>query len=290
MTSGNTIYRGMSRAELDVQYDARGTVDDIAPFLERYAELSATAKRDLEVVTDIPFGPSSEEVFDLFPAGRNAPVFVFVHGGYWRLLSKDESSFMAKCFVERGIAVAAVNYALAPAVTLDEIVRQVRAAVSRLWHDADRYGIDRDRIHVGGSSAGGHLVGMLLADSWQAAAGVPTNVIAGAVSASGLFDLEPVRLSHPNEWLQLDADAAHRNSPIHHIPGAGCPLLLTWAGSDTEEFKRQSRDYGRAWKQAGFAVADFAVSDRNHFDIILDLANPQREFARRVFAMIEGSD
>ena len=289
MTNGKAIYRGMNRAELDIQYDARGTVDDIAPFLDRYAEFSAAAKRDLKVVRDVPFGSGQEELFDLFPAGRNAPVFVFVHGGYWRLLSKDESSFMAKCFVECGIVVAAVNYALAPAVTLDEIVRQVRAAVSRLWHDADRYGIDRDRIHIGGSSAGGHLVGMLLADGWQSQAGVPTDVIAGAVSASGLFDLEPVRLCHPNEWLQLDADSARRNSPIHHIPEAGCPLLLTWAGSDTGEFKRQSHDYGRAWEQAGYPVTAFEVSDRNHFDIILDLADPQREFAQKVIAMIEGS-
>lgn len=289
MATSDPIYRGMNLSELDVQYDARGTVDDIAPFLAQYADLSAAAKRDLEVVEDIPFGPSAEEMFDLFPAGRNAPVFVFVHGGYWRLLSKNESSFMARCFVDRGIAVAAVNYALAPTVTLDEIVRQVRAAVSRLWHDADRYGIDRNRIHIGGSSAGGHLVGMLLAEGWKAEAGVPANVIAGAVSASGLFDLEPVRLCSPNEWLQLDAKSAHRNSPIQHIPEAGCPLMLTWAGSDTDEFKRQSRDYGQVYEQAGFSVTTFEVSDRNHFDIILDLADPEREFAKRVIAMIEGA-
>lgn len=286
-TPAPPVYRGMSRAELDIQYDARATVDDIAPFLRRYRELSDAAKRDLNVMHDVRFGSLPEEVMDVFPAvGRRAPVFVFIHGGYWRLLSKDDSSFFARGFVEHDIAVAAVNYALAPSVTLDEIVRQVRAALSHLWHHHDRYGIDRNRIFVGGSSAGGHLVGMLLSGNWHDASGLPPDAIAGAVSASGLFDLEPVRLSHPNTWLGLDAGAARRNSPLHHLPELGCPLMLTWAGTDTDEFKRQSRCYGEAWQQAGFPVTAFEISDRNHFDIILDLADPKRAFAKQVIAMI----
>ena len=120
----------MDLAELDRQYDARGTVDDIAPYLERYESLSAQARCELEVVCNVSYGPKPEETFDFFPAGRQAPVFVFIHGGYWRLLSKDESSFFAGNFVAQGIAVAALNYELAPQASLDEIVRQVRAAVA----------------------------------------------------------------------------------------------------------------------------------------------------------------
>ncbi len=284
-----TIYRDMDLAELDRQYDARATVNDIAPFLARYADLSAAARRDLDVIADVSFGQRPEEVMDIFPAGENAPVFIFIHGGYWRLLSKDESSFFAPCFVERGIAAIAVNYALAPAASLDEIVRQVRAAVSHIWRESDRYGIDRTRIHVGGSSAGGHLAGMLLSKGWQSGFGVPDDLIAGAMTASGLFDLEPVRLCHPNEWIRLDEASAHRNSPIHHLPDDGCPLLVTWAGSDTGEFKRQSRDYAGAWRRSGFPVSEFEVADRNHFDIILDLADPARDLTRRVFTMIDGA-
>lgn len=285
--SDAAIYRGMNQRELDRQYDARATVDDIAPFLEQYAALTAAAKAELEVIGDVPFGSHPDEVLDFFPVGQNAPVFIFIHGGYWRLLSKNESAFFARCFVERGISVAAVNYSLAPMVSLDEITRQVRSAVAYLWHEADRYGIDRARLHVGGTSAGGHLVGMVLADGWRSHFGLPDNAIAGAVAINGLFDLEPVRLSFPNEWVRLDAAAARRNSPIHHLPNKACPLLVTWAGLDTDEFKRQSRDYADACRQVGFSVAHFEVSDRNHFDIILDLADPERDLTRRVFAQIE---
>lgn len=276
----------MDVRELDRQYDARGTVDDIAPFIDRYRVLSAEARRDLNVICDVPYGSKSEETFDFFPAGKNAPVFVFIHGGYWRLLSKDESSFFAKCFIGHGIAVAAVNYTLAPMASLDEIVRQVRAAIAYIWHRAPDHDIDRKRIFVGGSSAGGHLVGMLLSDTWQQACGIPQDAIAGALSASGLFDLEPLRHCHPNEWIRLDAPSARRNSPIHHLPQSGCPLIVTWGGTETAEFKRQSRAYFSAWKQSGLPGTEFEISDRNHFDIILDLADPDRDLARRVIAMI----
>ncbi len=281
------LYRGMDAGELDRQYDARGTVDDIAPHIDRYKRLSAEARRDLEVICDLSFGSKPEETFDFFPAGKDAPVFVFIHGGYWRLLSKDESSFFAKCCVAQGIAVAAVNYTLAPFASLDEIVRQVRAAITHIWHSAAEYGIDRERIFIGGSSAGGHLAGMLLSDKWQKACAVPQDVIAGAMSASGLFDLEPLRHCHPNEWIKLDAVSARRNSPIHHLPQTGCPLIVTWGGSETAEFKRQSNAYFTAWRQGGRPAIEFEVSDRNHFDIILDLADPDRDLARKLIAMIK---
>lgn len=284
------LYRGMDAEELDRQYDARGTVDDIAPYLHQYEKLSAEARRDLDVITDIGYGPGPQESFDFFPSGERAPIFVFIHGGYWRLLSKDESSFFAKCFVPQGIAVAAVNYALAPDASLDEIVRQVRAAIAHIWHNAAGYSVDRDRIYVGGSSAGGHLVGMLLAGGWQEAFAVPNNVVAGAMSASGLFDLEPLRHCHPNEWLRLDAESARRNSPVHHLPQTNCPLIVTWGGSETAEFKRQSRDYFDAWTRAGLPGSAFEIFDRNHFDIILDLEDPDRELAKKTIAMIKSGN
>ena len=81
---------------------------------------------------DIAYGPSAAETLDLFPAGNSgAPVHLFIHGGYWQALDKADSSFIAEAFVESGITVAVVNYALCPAVTIDAIVEQMRRAL--LW-------------------------------------------------------------------------------------------------------------------------------------------------------------
>jgi arylformamidase len=92
---------------------------------------------------DIPYGPHAAETLDFFPAGSNAPLFIFIHGGYWRLLSKNESSFCAHAFVQAGIAFAAVNYSLAPAANLDTIVHQVRQCVAFLWQSAGEYATER---------------------------------------------------------------------------------------------------------------------------------------------------
>jgi arylformamidase len=280
----------MDRTTLERQYSARGTVASIDPFLERYAAISAEMRATLPCHLDVSYGPSDAETMDIFPAGPDAPVFVFIHGGYWRLLSKDDSAFMAEVFTKAGVAVAALNYELAPKASLDEIVRQCRAAIAWLAANGREFGINIEEIFVGGNSAGGHLVGMLISQGWQEDFGVRPNVVKGALAVSGLFDLEPVRLCAPNEWLHLDEDAVARNSPLQHLPEHGCPLVVSWAGSETDEFKRQSRDYAAAWTARGFPCTVFELSDRNHFDVILDLADPDSRMTRETLAMIAGGE
>lgn len=280
------FYRGMDQETLDREYNARATVPSIEPFLERYAALSAEMRATLPCHLDVSYGPAEAEAMDIFPAGPDAPVFVFIHGGYWRLLSKEDSAFMARAFTEAGVAVVAVDYALAPEASLDEIVRQCHAAVTWIWANGREFGIDPNRIFVGGTSAGGHLAGMLLAGDWQESFGAPKDIVKGAVALNGLHDLEPVRLTTPNEWLHLDEDAAARNSPIRHLPERGCPLIVAWGGSETSEFKRQSRDYAAAWEARGYPCRAYEIGDRNHFDIVLDFADPERRLTKDTLAMI----
>jgi arylformamidase len=277
------IYRDFDQAALDHQYNARATVADIEPFLERYAAISRHMRETLPCRLDLAYGPSPAERLDLFPAGAGAPLFVFFHGGYWRMLGKGDSAFMAGAFTQPGAAVAVIDYALAPAATLDEIVRQCRAAIAWLYGHAAGLGCDPERIHIGGSSAGGHLVGMCLAGGWHDALGVPETVIKGALALSGLFDLEPVRLSNVNDWIRLDAAAARRNSPVHHIPRHGCPLIVSHGGSESDEFKRQTAIYAAAWRDAGHAVSVVDMAQCNHFDIALALADPDSPLTGAMF-------
>ena len=162
-------YKKMDQKTLDREYSARGTVSDAVfeAAIANYTQLSEHCRQSLDCGVDIPYGSSPDEVLDIFPAGDNTPLFIFIHGGYWRALSQKESSFMAEAFTKRGVAVAAVNYSLAPEASLDEIVRQCRSALTWTYDNAKSFGVDRNRIHVGGSSAGGHLVGMMLAGGWH---------------------------------------------------------------------------------------------------------------------------
>jgi arylformamidase len=220
-------------------------VTSVDPFFETYAAVSAEMRASLPCHLDLPYGDTPPERLDIFPAGPRAPVFVFIHGGYWRRLSKDASAFMAGTFTEAGVSVAVVEYALAPAVSIDEIVRQCRSSLA--WIDANgkEFGIDSGRIFIGGHSAGGHLAAMLLAGGWHGAFGVSDRVVSGALLVSGLYDLEPVRLSEPNDWARLDEAAAARNSPLLNLPGRECPLVVAWAENETNSLTSAAPEISR---------------------------------------------
>ena len=268
-------YKGMGRNELDRQYNARATVPDITPFITAYRDRTTAARQTQPCHIGIPYGPSPAERLDIYPAASGpAPVLLYIHGGYWRLLDAADSGFMAPAMRAAGCCTVALNYALAPGVTLADIVRQCRAALAWLHANIAGYGGDPARIHVAGSSAGGHLAAMLIAGGdWPAAFGLPPHPVAGATLLSGLYELEPLRLCHVNDWLALDAAAAARNSPaLLPPPPPGLPILLSVAETETAEFKRQTRDQAAFYAAAGCAVRLIpAPPASNHFDLVFQL-------------------
>src|SRR5262249_42948034 len=177
---------------------------------------------------------------DVFlPAGtgsRPAPVQVFVHGGYWMLLDKSDFSFVARPFHDAGAVSVVINYALIPTVDIDELVRQCRAAILSVHRNIAPLARGRERIFVSGHSAGGHLVAMLMSTDWPAFAGIPADVIKGGAGLSGLYDLEPIRLSYLNDTLGLTTEVARRNSPVHLAPARSGPLLLPVGGLEGPEY------------------------------------------------------
>lgn len=248
-----------------------------------YRSRSARALARVERVADIVFDERSNSKLDIYPAGRNAPLFVWFHGGYWRSSSKDENAFVAPALVERGIAVASVDYTLAPRADIGEIVRQVYASVGWLHANGAGYGLDVRRIHVGGHSAGGHLTGMLCADGWQSSHGLPDDIIGTAMPISGIFDLEPMQYIFVNAELRLTPAQAEDYSPVRHVPqNSDVDLLISYGGNESSEFARQTKDYAAAWSAAGNAVESIDMPGFHHFDVILELENPESPLVQRL--------
>jgi len=281
------VYGNFTQAELDEALNARGTAPDFDAVLRRYDEDSARVRARFKGRLGVAFGPSSEETLDIFPAARtNAPVQLFIHGGYWRLLSRTENSFAAEALVPAGATVVVINYALAPHVSLDEIVRQCRASIAWTWKNARSFGADPDRLFISGHSAGGHLVGMMLATDWERDFGVPADVVKGATAVSGLYDMRPIQKSFVNEWLKLDEAGAVRNSPLLNLPTRGCPLIISYGERDTGEFRRQSDEYLAAWRAKGHQGRYVDMPGFHHFDVMNEIANPKSALARAVFAQM----
>lgn len=283
---------GWPRQRLDRDYGARGTVtpEVFDAAMRRYRALSDELGAPWATRRDVVYDVESGQTLDVFgtTSGELRPVFVFIHGGYWRMLSKHDSAFMAGMLARRGVATVAVDYRLAPDVSLTEIVREVRAAIAFLWRHGRRYGIDPERIHVGGSSAGGHLAGTVIADGWHREFGVPEDVVKGAMPISGLFHLAPVAKCFAQEWISLDGEAVRALSPAENLPRKGCPIVVAFAGGEADGFKRQSAEYHRLWREAGFASTSVEVPDRNHFDVVLDLADEKTILSQALLDLVDG--
>ncbi|MBI3455311.1 MAG: alpha/beta hydrolase [Candidatus Rokubacteria bacterium] len=281
---GSPIFRDYDQKALDREYDNRGKVADFADYLARYPKASEATRRTLPCRLDLRFGPNAGETLDVFPAAgpRPAPIQVFIHGGYWRALDKADFSFVARAFQPAGAATVVLNYALIPAVDMDELVRQCRAAIAWLYGHAGSFGGDPERIFVSGHSAGGHLVAMLMATDWPAFAGLAADLVKGGCGISGLYDLEPIRLSYLNETLRLTPEVARRHSPVRLAPACRAPLLLPVGALEGPEYHRQTAELAAAWRQRGVLSEVMDMAGHHHFSIITQLEDPASELSRAI--------
>ncbi len=276
------MYRHLTtQDDIDREYNPRFGVPDAEALIAGWARRSEETRRKLGGRLGLPYGPTLAEYVDVFPATRpNAPVHLFVHGGYWRAYTARDFSFVAEGPVARGCCTVVMNYALCPQVSITEIVRQTRAALAWTWHHAAEFGGDRNRISVSGHSAGGHLTARLLSTAWQRDYGIPDGVIKAALPISGLFDLEPIRWTWLQPTLQISGDEILAQSPMRHLHTAPVPLAVAVGGAESAEFRRQTADYAAA---TGAKLLE--VEGRHHFDILDDLASPYGKLWRTVELM-----
>jgi arylformamidase len=256
-----------TQEELDAQYNLTAMFPEAAARYEEFCwRESEDVRSELDHRLDVPFGSTLAEHVDLYPAGGN--VLVYVHGGFWCLRTSKEFGFVARGPVSQDVATVVTNYDLCPRVTIDEIVRQTRAAVAWTYENAASFGGDPGRIHVAGHSAGGHLVAMLLATDWEGEYGLPGDIIKGATAISGLYDLAPFPYTFLQPQLQLGHHQILRNSPILRIPDASPPLLVAYGENETDEFKRQSEEYLDAWSAKGLEGELLILQNKNHYEVI----------------------
>lgn len=262
-------------AWFDAQYNNRARVPEAPALLARWAEASALARSRMTCVLDEAYGEQPGETLDVFPArASGAPVLVFLHGGYWRALDKADHSFVAPAFVQAGAMVVVPNYALCPAVTIEQIALQTTRALAWTARHAARFGGDPRRIVVVGHSAGGHLAAMSLACRWkQVGPGLPPNLVSGAMSISGLYDLEPVRRApFVQTDVRLTPAAVRRLSPAY-FPRPPGPLVTLVGGLESEEFLRQNQLIRDRWGPGCVPVCE-ALPGLNHFTVLHDLVDP----------------
>jgi len=281
---GPIVWLNMDQQELDDAYDQIVYAPNRDQLGRRRLANSATALLRIGKPERFAYGPTPIEGLDVYRTKEpNAPVAIFVHGGAWRSGAASEFTYLAEPFLDIGANFAVLDFTNVDAGggSLFPMVEQVRRAVGWVFRNAEKFGGDRNRLHLISHSSGSHLAGCTVTYDW-AKDGLPLNILKGATLSSGMYDLKPVRLSKRSKYVKFTDEMEQDLSAMRHLDRLHAPLVLSYGTYETPEFQRQSRDFAAAVKAAGKPVELLVGEGYNHFEMLETLANPYGLLGRAV--------
>jgi len=261
------MWKNLSKEDLDMAYNNSLAVANSSEIVQSWAQSSILAKEKLHGDHDISYGDSKFQSFDFFSAGENAPVIVFLHGGFWQMRSKDDFTFIVPPLVNAGFSVAMLGYRLAPHANMHEIIQDVRDGLNAIRAHMKKKNIVSQKIWLLGWSAGAHLISVVQDEEF----------VLGGTAISGIYDLEPMRHCYINEKLQLDEYASLKNSPILLQQIADKPLDVFVGGAELPEMQKQSIDFSTYRNSFNAAGIFKNILERNHYTILDELISSDGE-------------
>src|SRR5262245_17052789 len=183
----------------------------------------------------VPGGHERQRLDLYVPAMADAPlpIIVWVHGGAWMAGSKDGGS-PAHSFLDKGYAVASINYRLSQRAVFPAQVEDCKAAVRWLRANAKTYNLDPERIGVWGASAGGHLAALL-----GTSGGVEDLEGKGGDADQSSRVQAVVDFFGPTDFLQMDAHAVPGARLKHDVPDSPESRLI--GGAIRENVEKAGR-------------------------------------------------
>jgi arylformamidase len=249
-------------------FRTRDHVTNFDDLVEEYKLRSAISRASLKMIADVAYGNGAGEKLDIFLPGSPtaaAPVHLFVHGGYWRMFSKTDFSFVADTVVGAGAIAVIVDYDLMPAVRMSTIVAQVGNAVRWVASNIGDYGGDAARFSVSGHSAGAHLA------SFTFAAGAPGPRPASALLLSGVYELKPLQSSFLGPLIGLTDHEVAAFSPLRLEHEGGTRVAVCYGEQETDPFRDQAADFAQHLAGQGFPVSTYALQQADHMSAVRDL-------------------
>jgi arylformamidase len=285
---GPRVWLDMDQKELDDAYDQAVYAPNSAQVALRRNVNSAAVRARLKPQR-LAYGPTEIEKLDLYTTkAPNAPVMVSIHGGAWRNGTAKDNAENADLFVNAGAHLAVLDFISVDGAggSLFPMVEQVRRGVAWVYKNAASFGGDPNRVYICGRSSGSHLGGTVLITDWVKDFGLPADVVKGALLSSGMYDLEPVRLSKRSKYVAFTDAMEETLSTQRHLDRISCPVVLAHGTYETPEFQRQTREFAAALKAAGKPVTLLIGEGYNHFEIPETMANPYGLLGRAVLELM----
>jgi arylformamidase len=291
-TKGPIVWMDMDQTELDNAYDQAVYAPNQPLVHARRNAATARAKARLGAPERFQYGASEIESVDVYRTKEipdNAPINVYVHGGAWRNGRSADFVFLSEMILDAGAHSVIVDFNNIDDVggNLMIMAKQVRSAVAWVYNNAQRFGGNKNRLYVTGHSSGGHLTSTIVTCDWQKDFGLPKDIVKGAMLASGMYDLKPVRLSKRSKYVNFTDEIEDELSAIRHLDRLNCPIVVAHGTQETPEFQRQARDFAAAVKAAGKPITFIVGEGYNHFEIQETLASPYGLLGREVLKLMK---
>lgn len=288
---GPIVWLDMDQKALDDAYDQ----EVYAPNRDQVvARRHANSARVLKIIGEpqrLAYGPSDIEKLDVYRSLRNpqnAPINIFIHGGAWRRNKAADYALQAEAFIRAG-----AHYVILDFINVDDaggslfpMIEQVRRAVGWVHRNASSFGGDANRIYLSSHSSGSQIGGCMVTTDWRKE-NLPADLIKGALLASGMYDLKPVRLSKRSAYVKFTDEVEQELSAQRHLDRLTTPLILAHGSRETPEFQRQTRDFAAAVKGAGKDVELLVGEGYNHFELLETMANPYGLLGRAALAQMK---
>ncbi len=269
-------------------YRIRDFVSDFDAVASQFGARSRALSESARVQADIAYGSREREVLDLvFPdkPASDAPLHVFIHGGYWRSGEKADYRLVATPVLEAGGIAAFVEYDLMPGQRLAVLVDQVRRAVCWLQDNATRFGANPERITVSGHSAGAHLASYLAATGPEETVTARLPQLRGMLLLSGIYDLSGI----PDSFLRHEAQLTHAEaaafSPLTSKHHSGPERIIAYGADETAPFHDQAVALHRKLEGDGRSVV-IALPGLNHMSVVLDLGDPNSALGQKLTDLV----
>jgi arylformamidase len=281
---GPKVWRDLDQASLDASYDQQAYAPHFAQVIERMILASRSMHDRLGQPQTYAYGPSEIEKLYFYPAKTaNAPVHIHVHGGAWLQRKAETVAFPAESLNAAGINFAVFDFAGVDETggDLSPVFEQVCRGLAWLANNAKRLGGDPERLFVSGFSSGAHLAGAAMTIDW-AKYGYSHNPYKGALLASGMYDLFPVRLSKRSKYVAFNDTIVQELSAQRHIDRFDVPAVIVNGTFETPEFQRQAKDFVEALRSGGRQVTALICAGHGHYEIMEAFGNPYSPLGRTI--------
>lgn len=235
------------------------------------------------------YGESFRQQFDIygFNLPKDAPILVYVHGGYWQGMNKHTSSYAIKPYVENGAKVFVIDHDLCPDVPLTEVVRQFQKAADKIFSYAAEH--DTKSISFIGHLSGAHLITYLFSGEMVKRLGNKLNLVKNIYLISGIYDVSELRKTQSanrNNLLSITDENVDALSPIKQSYESLKTFNITFdafvGGDESPTIQRQSREFIALLKQSKLQANFHLIDGLDHFNIVEKLSEINYDITQKI--------